>query len=148
MFGIGISAVCETVYKTCQAIAKILLPRYVKLPQEEQVSEIIEEFKTLWGFPQTIDGSHIPILKPQECPSDYYNRKGFYSIIVQAVVDSRGRFIDVNIGWPGKVHDARVLSNSTIYKKCNDGTYLPRWNRHINRVDVPLIILLIRYCHG
>ncbi|XP_065891631.1 uncharacterized protein [Dysidea avara] len=144
LFGIGISTVCETVHRTCHAISENLLSRYIKLPQEEQLKEIIREFETLWGFPQTvgaIDGSHIPILKPQECPSDYYNRKGFYSIIVQAVVDSQGRFIDVNIGWPGKVHDARVLANSTIYKKCNDGTYLPNWNRHINEVDVPLVIL-------
>jgi len=57
------------------------------------------------------------------------------------VVDSQGRFIDINIGWPGKVHDARVLANSTIYKKCNDGTYLPNWNKRINDVDIPLTIL-------
>ena len=92
----------------------------------------------LWDFPQTvgaIDGSHIPILKPVDCPSDYYNRKGFYSVIVQAVVDSRGLFIDVNIGWPGKVHDARVLA---FYSKCNSGDCFANWKRS---VDVPPLIL-------
>ena len=88
-----------------------------------------------------IDGTHIPILKPTECPSDYYNRNGFYSILMQAVVDSQGRFIDVNIGWPGKVHDARVHANSTFYNKVSSGTLLPNWTRIINGVNVPLLIL-------
>ena len=98
------------------------------------------------GFPQVVgalDGTHIPILKPTECPSDYYNRKGFYSILIQGVVDSQGCFIDVNIGWPGKVHDARVLANSTFYHKATSGNLLPDWKRVINHmhVDVPLLIL-------
>ena len=61
-----------------------------------------------------IDGSHVPIIRPQESASDYYNRKGFYSIIMQGVVDFRGRFMDVYIGWPGKVHDASVLKFVTL----------------------------------
>ena len=86
--------------------------------------EIIQELEVLWGFPQTvgaIDGSHILILKSVDSPSDYYSHKGFHSVIIQAVVDSRGLFIQVNIGWPGKVHDARVLVNSLLYSKCNSG---------------------------
>ena len=65
----------------------------------------------------TIDGTHIPILAPQESHADYVNRKGYHSIIMQTVVDCRYTFRDVVIGWPGSVHDARVLSNSSIYKK-------------------------------
>ena len=57
------------------------------------MKEIINEFEILWRFPQVIGaiyGSHIPILKPVESASDYFNRKGFYSIIIQGVVDSLG----------------------------------------------------------
>ena len=57
------------------------------------------------------------------------------------MLDSQGHFIDVNIGWLGKVHDARVLANSTFYRKANSGTLLPDWKWTINGVDVPLIIL-------
>ena len=46
----------------------------------------------------------MPILKPQDSASDYFNRKGYYSILTQAVVDYKGFFfIDVNIGYPGKL---------------------------------------------
>jgi hypothetical protein len=34
---------------------------------------------------------------------------------MQAVVDSQYLFREVVIGWPGSVHDARVLSNSEFY---------------------------------
>ena len=125
-------------------MAEHMLPNYVKKPSEERMEEIIDEFETLWGFSQVIgaiDGSHVPILKPVESASDYFNRKGFYSIIIQRVVDSPGLFIDVNIGWPGKVHDAQVFSNSTFYSKCHAGTFLPDWKQTINGIDIPLIIL-------
>ena len=144
LFGLGISTVCSIVLKTCSIIAEHLLPRYVCMPSEDKLREIVGEFENLWGFPQVvgaIDGSHIPVLKPKESPSDYYNRKGFYSILVQAVVDSRGRFLDVTIGWPGKVHDARVLVNSNFYHRAMAGQLLPDWKRVINGVEVPLLIL-------
>ena len=60
---------------------------------------------------------------------------------MQAVVDFRGRFLDVNIGWPGKVHDARVLVNSSFYKKSISGTLVPDWSQKIGGVNVPLLVL-------
>jgi len=57
------------------------------------------------------------------------------------VVDSQGLFIDVNIGWPGKVHDSRVLTNLSFYNKCNRGVCFPDWTKHINDVDIPLLTL-------
>ncbi|XP_071810727.1 uncharacterized protein [Apostichopus japonicus] len=53
-------------------------------------------FENRWGFPQcvgAIDGSHIPIISPTDHPADYYNRKGFHSIVLQAVVDFRYRYV-------------------------------------------------------
>lgn len=60
---------------------------------------------------------------------------------MQAAVNYRGLFIDAYIGWPGKVHDARVPVNSSLYQRAMNGTLLPDWKRLISDVQVPLIIL-------
>ena len=36
--------------------------------------------------------AHIPIVTPPQSSTDYYNRKGFYSIVLQAVVDHQYRY--------------------------------------------------------
>jgi len=91
------------------------------------------------GFPQAvraIDGTHIPIIRPQHSPGDYYNRKGYYSIIMQGLVDFHGIFMDISAGWSGKLHDACVFSNSELYKKGMRGLLFPCWKRNICGVQV------------
>ena len=108
LFGLGRSTVGKIIVETNHAISTHLLPQYVKIPDGDKLKDIVKGFETCWGFPQAagaIDGSHIPIIRPDESASDYYNRKGYYSVIMQAMVDFRGLFMDVYIGWPGKVHD-------------------------------------------
>ena len=76
----------------------------------------MDEFEGNAGFPQVIGAIncyHIPIVCPKDDPEDYHNRKGFYSFILQGFVDNRC-FWTINISWPGRVHDARVLTNSGI----------------------------------
>ena len=92
------------------------------------MTEDVEGFKVDHGFPQcvgAVDGTHIPIISPQDCPADYYNGKEWHSIILQGVVDHEGRFIDVYIGWPGRVHDARVFANSSLYQRGQSNTLFP-----------------------
>ena len=140
LFGLGRSTVCMIVISTCHAIALHLLPEFVKIPTSNSLKEVVAGFDKFWGFPQVagaIDCTHIPIVKPEESASDYYNRKGFYSIIMQAVVDFRGLFIDVYIGWPGKVHDARVFVNSPLYHKAKHSElFPPPCKRNICGVEV------------
>ena len=66
----------------------------------------------------SIDGSHIPIAAPELNHTDYYNRKGWYLILVQAVVDHE--YLSRRVGWAGSVHDARVFINSLLYKKITE----------------------------
>lgn len=118
LFGLGRSTVGEIVLDTCDAVTKFLLPQYVHIPQDAVLQE-------------------MAILKPVESGSDYYNRKGYYSILMQAL----GIFMNINVGWPGKVHDARVFANSSLFKKANNGTLLPSRPKLMNGVQVPLVIL-------
>ena len=89
--------------------------------------QVTRGFNERWGVPQcagSIDGSHIPVSPPAMNHTDYYNRKGWYSMLVQAVVDHNHLFRDICIGWPGSVHDARVLANSCLFKRVNSGELL------------------------
>lgn len=40
---------------------------------------------------------------------------------MQAVVDHQMKFTNIYAGWPGCVHDARVLRNSTLYTEAEAG---------------------------
>ena len=44
------------------------------------------------------------------------NRKGYFSILLQGVCDDRGKLMDVFIGPPGRVHDARMLRESNYFQ--------------------------------
>lgn len=121
-----------------------LMPRLIKMPTRDTLQEQINFCEERWGFPQfggAIDGSHIPILRPGEYHTDYFNRKGWYSIILQALVDCHYCFTDIYVGWPGRVHDARVFKNSPLLEKAQRGTLFPNMNRVINGRDIPVLVL-------
>lgn len=51
---------------------------------------------------------------PKEHASDYHNYKGWYSIILLAVVDHTYKFLFVNVGSLGRNHDATVFESSRL----------------------------------
>ena len=114
------------------------------MPTGTELIEDIEGFENNHGFPQcvgAVDGSHIPIISPQDCPADYYNRKGWHSVILQGTVDHAGRFIDVYVGWPGRVHDAQVFANSSLYRRGQSNMLFPDQRELIAGRDIPLVLL-------
>lgn len=82
-------------------------------------------YKDKWQFPMcagAIDGTDIPIIAPAVNHADYVNRKGYHSIVMQAVVDCKYLCRDVVVGWLGSVHDTRIFSNSGLNKKGDEKT--------------------------
>lgn len=141
LFGIGISIVCIITREVVQAIVQILMPQFIKVPQGNDLRDIFNGFRDKWGFPQcagAIDGTHVPIIAPRQTKADFYNRKGYYSVLLQVVVDHKLQFWDINVGWPGKVHDARVFANSSLFKKGQSGRLFPAWTEDFQGVPVPL----------
>jgi len=93
LFGIGRNTACVIVRDVCRAIKLILTPRFISIPRGQRLNEVIDGFNRK-GFPQcvgAIDGTHIPIIAPTKDPQDFYNRKCWHSIIVQAVCDHEFR---------------------------------------------------------
>ena len=144
LFGVGLSTVCVCVNDVCRAIVAHLTARYISIPSEERLRSIVDGFMAKCGIPQcvgAIDSTHVPIIAPTENPLDYFNRKGYHSIVVQGLVDHEYRFLDVYAGWPGSVHDARVFVNSSLFSKCDTGSFPPNWRRTICGRNIPLFII-------
>ena len=144
LFGVSKSTVCVVIKEVCSAIVCTLLPQYIRIPTGQGLRDVIEGFANILGFPQcagAVDGTHIPIVSPKKCPADYYNRKGWHSVLMQGLVNHLGHFTDVYIGWPGRVHDARVFTNSSLYQRGQSGTLFPDWKETIADKNVPIVIL-------
>lgn len=96
------------------------MSEYVKWPNPETYETISRLFELRsHGFPNVIgaiDGCHIPCKQLINNAIDYYNWKDFHSIILQGVCDNKARFIDIYVGMPGRMHDARVFRNSPLYR--------------------------------
>ena len=102
------------VNEVCNTITNYLGSIFIKYPvTKEEVQSAIDGFLQKFGFPQVIgciDGTHIPIQQPNENAHDYLQMK--YTINCQAICNLNGKFINVEIKWPGSMHDARVFANS------------------------------------
>ena len=117
LFDIGQSTVSRYTDEVARLVVKKLSPLFIQFPFEhDELFRLSRDFERLGQFPHVIgaiDGTHIDLERaPIVEGSSYFDRKKNYSIQMQAVVDNRGIFRDINIGWPGSVHDARVYSNS------------------------------------
>ena len=85
----------------CAAIVNVLLPKYIRVPTGDEVKKVVDGVRDGLGFPQcarVVYGTHIPIVFPEKCPADYYNRKGWHSIIMQGMVNNVGHFTEVHLG--------------------------------------------------
>lgn len=95
MIGLANPTVVKWCHEFVEAICR-LQDEFLKFPStREEIGRKIEGFSEKSKFPNVvaaIDGSHIPIKAPKENHEDYFNRKHFYSFLVQGIVYSSGLF--------------------------------------------------------
>ena len=120
IFGIHRTTVCRIVKKISWAIAS-LSNRYIKFPDNRELLNVKSKFKDIAGIPGivgAIDCTHIPIVSPGGDNAELYrNRKGFFSINVQAICDADLMITNLVARWYGSSHDNRIFENSEIYLK-------------------------------
>ncbi|XP_070411270.1 putative nuclease HARBI1 [Nothobranchius furzeri] len=118
------STVHDIIHRVTEDVVAIL-HQVMHLPKTPEEMEVVSRgigglahhraFRKAVG---AIDGCHIWIKAPSGPDGQCYrNRKLFPSIILQAVCDHQACFIDAYVGWPGSVHDSRVLRHSPLHRQ-------------------------------
>ncbi|KAL2653703.1 hypothetical protein R1flu_021831 [Riccia fluitans] len=126
-FGIGSSTVQEMMYDVVLAINRELGGRFMRWPRGQAMTLISEKFYRKCSLPNiqgAIDGTHIQVRAPKKDASQYFNRKQFQSLLMQAVCDPDGVFLDISCGMPGHTNDKRVLRRSKFLQKVEMGEIL------------------------
>lgn len=113
--------------EVCQAIFEEYQAEMWNTPQTpDEWRPVAEGFRDKWNFPHAacgaIDGKHIAITKPAKTGSLYYNFKGFFSIVMLAVVDANYKFIWADVGAPGSSSDAGIFNRSRLEPALRLGT--------------------------
>ena len=72
------------------------------------ISKDFEETCNLSHCPGAMDGKYIRIECPNLCISNYYNYKGFYSMVLLAVCDSKYCFILHDTGQFSSNNDSGI----------------------------------------
>lgn len=115
-FNVCKSTVFHCLHRVARVINSELCKLYIKWPEEgNRGAESMGKYGINYAI-GAVDGCHIPITKPILHGYDYFNRKKFYSMVLQGICNGNLLFIDVDIRWPGGVHDARVFRTSDIFQ--------------------------------
>ena len=125
-FRMSTSTLCYMVPYTCKVIYQVLCTEYLHCPNtEEEWLVISQQFESRWQFPNCIgagDGKHIRIRCPANSGSEYFNYKGFFSLVLLAFVGPDYRFLYIDVGCQGSASDGGVFRNTSLWKALNDGT--------------------------
>lgn len=145
LFGIGRTTVGEIVLELVDEIWKVFRSEVFNIypPNQETVERIVNGFETL-GFPQcfgAIDGCHIEINPPKNEAVDYYNFKGWHSVVLFAAVDYRSRFTYINVGTPGRSNDSTIFESSRLKSQHAKNNIFKIHSKKIDNVDVPVFLI-------
>lgn len=121
LFDVHQTTVSRIVAQTLYAIAS-LSRDYIKMPATTRDLNLLKQshFEMIepHGIPNVIgfiDCTHVKIFSPGGVEAERYrNRKGYFSINVQAVCDSSLKFLDVVARWPGSTHDSHIFDMSVL----------------------------------
>ncbi|KAG0728663.1 putative nuclease HARBI1 [Chionoecetes opilio] len=106
------------VREVCMAIVDEYREELLKPPQnDEDWRQITDNWMRRWNFPHVIgaiDGKHVACKAPATRGSDYYNYKGFFSIILLAVVTSDYKFMWIDVSGKGSTSDAHLYNASVL----------------------------------
>jgi hypothetical protein len=124
-FRISPSSISIILREVLRAISKRFGPIHLPRPTESTWIKNEEMFRTKWNFPNAlgaVDGKHVRINAPPQAGSQFYNYKGYHSIVLMAVAGPNYEFSAVDIGASGSQSDGGVFAKSGIGKALDNKT--------------------------
>ena len=116
------------VREVCQAIIEEYTEELMSPPDtKEGWRQIAEDWYKRWNFPHTIgavDGKHVACKAPANSGSEYYNYKGFFSVILLAMVTSDYKFLWSDVSGNGASSDAHIFNSSVLKEALEKGDIL------------------------
>uniref|UniRef100_A0A182JBQ5 DDE Tnp4 domain-containing protein n=1 Tax=Anopheles atroparvus TaxID=41427 RepID=A0A182JBQ5_ANOAO len=144
-FEVHFTTVRKCVQTFCEALVKASLESEIRMPTTADGLETVsKDFEDFVGIPQCmgiIDCLHVAVNLPSSEPTQYINSKGWGSLVLQAVVDRQGRFINISCNHPGKANDESVLLQSSIYPIMEHGVHPFDQTRSIDGKEVHPFLL-------
>lgn len=119
--GVSKATVCRSIKRCVDAINNRMFKEYVRFPDDNLLPQ---KFYDLGGMPAVagcIDGTHVIMEAPTQNEEQFVNRHGTHSLNAMCVCGPDLYFYYVSARWPGCVHDARVLRNSALNHRFDDG---------------------------
>jgi hypothetical protein len=86
---------------------------------EQGWRDLADQWYQRWNFPHTvgaIDGKHVACKAPRNSGSEFYNYKGFYSVILFAMVDADYKFTYIDVSGNGSSSDAQIYNESDLQR--------------------------------
>ena len=109
-FRVSKSAICRFMPQVCQAIIDAYKDQVLRCPKTpEEWKKVAEGFSKKWNYHNCVgalDGKHVPLKKPKNAGSLFYNYKKFHIIILMALADASYKFLYVDVGAEGGAGDA------------------------------------------
>ena len=122
---LGKSTVHDILRLVCSAISANF-GHLIAWPHGRRLARVTTDFQAKQLMPNcigAIDGSHVFIAAPPNSvvAADHRNRYKTFSILLQAVVDTKCYFTSVNISPPGSLHDSAHFKSTELYRKVEEG---------------------------
>ena len=125
-FRVAHNTISRFVPEVCRAIYEEYKEEVFTLPSSpDRWREVAQAFGNRWNFHHAcgaIDGKHIAIKKPPLSGSEFFNYKGFCSIVLLGLVDAEYKFLWASIGSNGSASDAGIFNDCSLRVALEDNT--------------------------
>ena len=125
-FMVGRSTISKFLPEVCRAIQDEFTREYLRChTTPDEWKELETEFRIRWNVPHALgalDGKHVALKKPKNSGALYHNYKGFFSIVMLALVDGQYKFRWVDVGTAGSCSADQIFNTRHLKRKIDDGS--------------------------